>query len=121
MGNVNLSRYIYARVFYISIMTTYTVMYTHIVRASNLRSLDITSRVRAVRNRGRVNPGNREGWKLCPIMSQRRLNARRRHICLQSLAEGWKRCREVEGEEGAGSEPRFIAICLTTFDRGKIV
>lgn len=37
---------------------------------------------------GGWNPGSREGWKLRPIMSQRRLNARRRHICLQSLAEG---------------------------------
>jgi len=33
-------------------------------------------------------------------MSQRRPNARRRHICLQSPAEGWKRRRrETEGEE----------------------
>jgi len=29
--------------------------------------------------------------EVVPIMSQRRLNARRRHICLQSLVEGWKR------------------------------
>lgn len=92
--SINLSTYIHA----LTSNNNDKLQLYRVVYTANLRSFDITSRIRVIRaarsreKRGRVNPG----MEAAPIMSQRRLNARRRHICLQSLAG---RVEEVWGSD----------------------